>query len=292
MTETDKNRARFMALHLRKNSFVIPNPWDVGSAKMMAALGAEALATTSAGYAFSTGKTSAVGEISRTEALSHAQELVKATHLPVSADLENGYGRDPEEVVKTIEQAIEIGLSGCTIEDTSGDSAAPLYDRSLAIERIAAAVETAKRLDVNFVLTARAENYLFGRRDLDDTLARLKGYEAVGADVLYAPGLPDLATISEVCKSVDKPVNVVAGIGLKGVTFNQLQKAGVKRISIGSALSRVAFGAMVTATNHILQTGSFEDFETAASFSSLDSLIRKADGYRKHWEENKEGWGC
>ncbi len=292
MSTQESRRARFMALHLRENTFFLPNPWDVGSAKMMTALGVEALATTSAGYAFSSGKTSAIGEIEREEALSHAREIVDTTHLPVSADLENGYGREPETVARTIERAIEVGLAGCTIEDTTGDPSDPLYDPSLAVERIAAAVETAKKLDVNFVLTARAENYLFGRPDIDDTLNRLLGYQKVGADVLYAPGLPDLTVIQEVCKTVQRPVNVVAGIGLRGVTFSQLQKAGVRRISAGSSLSRVAFGAMVEATNRILQTGSFEDFSTAATFSGLDSLIRKADTYKEHWEKNDDGWQC
>ncbi|MEH6405486.1 MAG: isocitrate lyase/phosphoenolpyruvate mutase family protein, partial [Sneathiella sp.] len=193
MTNTNKKSARFMALHYREGAFVLPNPWDVGSAKMVTALGAEALATTSAGYAFANGLPSTVGVITREQALSHAKELVDATHLPVSADLENGYGDKPEDVARTVEMAIEIGLAGCAIEDTSANPDKPIYDQSLAIERIAAAVETAKKLDVNFVLTARAENYLFNRPDFDETMERLLGYQAVGADVLYAPGLPDLS---------------------------------------------------------------------------------------------------
>jgi len=278
MLHNNKN-AHFAALHKRPGTFVIPNPWDVGSAKMLTTLGAEALATTSAGYSFAKGVNSSVGTLTRTEVLSHAKEIVDATHLPVSADLENGYGDSPEEVSKTIELAIEIGLAGCTIEDATGDIDNPLYDKSLAIERITAAVETARRLDPNFVLTARAENYLFGRNDLDDTLERLLGYETVGAHVLYAPGLPDVDTIQRVCKTVNTPINVVAGIGLAGVTFGQLQTAGVKRISLGSALSRVAYGAMISTFNKILQTGSFDDFSNAASFSALDSLNRRADQF-------------
>jgi len=275
---TSKIKCRdFAALHKTGNAFFLPNPWDVGSTKMVTALGAVALATTSAGYAFSNGKTSAVGEINREEALAHAEELVNATHLPVSADLENGYGREPEEVAKTIERAIEIGLAGCTIEDTTGDEDKPLYDAGLAIERIAAASEMAKKLDPNFMLTARSENYLFGRPDLEDTLHRLLGYQKVGADVLYAPGLPDLGTIKQVCDEVDRPVNVVAGIGLKGVTLQQLQDCGVVRVSAGSALSRVAFGAMTNAMKAILETGSFASFQEASSFASLDKLIREAD---------------
>lgn len=280
MTDSRTKRSDFAALHKRGFAFFLPNPWDVGSAKMVTALGAEALATTSAGYAFSNGKTSAVGEINREEALTHAEELVNATHLPVSADLENGYGHEPEAVAKTIERAIEIGLAGCTIEDTSGEKENPLYDASLAIERIAAASEVAKKLDPNFMLTARSENYLFGRSDLEDTLSRLLGYQKVGADVLYAPGLPDLGTIKQVCDEVERPVNVVAGIGLKGVTMQQLQDCGVTRVSAGSALSRVAFGAMANAMKEILATGSFASFQEASSFSSLDHLIQAADKKR------------
>ena len=281
MTDMSNKSRDFAALHKRGTAFFLPNPWDVGSTKMVTALGAEALATTSAGYAFSNGKTSAVGEINREEALTHAEELVKATHLPVSADLENGYGKDPEAVAKTIERAIEIGLAGCTIEDTSGEEDNPLYDASLAIERIAAASETARKLDPDFMLTARSENYLFGRSDLDDTLHRLLGYQNVGADVLYAPGLPDLATIKQVCDAVERPVNVVAGIGLKGVTMQELQECGVTRVSAGSALSRVAFGAMTQSMQEILETGSFDSFQKAASFSSLDKLIQKAELVQK-----------
>ncbi len=265
---------KFKALHQRDKAFVLPNPWDVGSAKMLAALGFEALATTSAGFAFSSGKADSIGEISRQEALDHAAEIIAATPLPVSADLENGYGDAPETVAETVRLAAEIGLAGCTIEDTTNDRDNPIYDRSLAIERIAAAAEAVAKLDRPFMLTARAENYLFGRQDFDDTLARLRGYEAVGADVLYAPGLPDLETISEVCRSVSRPVNVVAGIGLPGVTVAELEKAGVRRISAGSALARVAYGAMIDAAVEIHDTGSFASFKSAASFASLGKLIK------------------
>jgi len=267
----------FEALHQQDKTFVLPNPWDVGSAKMLAALGYKALATTSAGYAFSAGKGLAIGDISREEALSHAADIVNATNLPVSADLENGYGDAPEVVAETIRMAADIGLCGCTIEDTTGDPDNPLYDRDFAIERIAAAVEAARSLDRPFMVTARAENYLFGREDLEDTLLRLKGYEAVGADVLYAPGLPDLDAIRTVCSSVSKPVNVVSGIGLPGVTVLELEGAGVRRISAGSALARVAFGAMIEASKDILETGSFSSFKSAASFGSIAKLIKVAD---------------
>ncbi|WP_148301871.1 isocitrate lyase/PEP mutase family protein [Sneathiella glossodoripedis] len=268
---------KFRALHERDGVFILHNPWDVGSAKMLTALGAEALATTSAGYAFAKGLTSAVGLIPREAAIAHAREMVEATHLPVSADLENGYGHRPEDVAETIELAIEAGLAGCTIEDTTGDPDNPIYDRSLAIERIAAGVEAAKKLDENFMLCARAENYLFNRPDFDDTLKRLLGYQAVGADVLYAPGLPDLAAISKLCASVEAPVNVVRGIGLSGVSAKELAMAGVKRISAGSALARVAYGAMLTAVRQSFEEGEFAAFDEAASFSELDRLISEGD---------------
>tara|TARA_R100000005_G_scaffold95806_1_gene78895 strand:- start:25377 stop:26237 length:861 start_codon:yes stop_codon:yes gene_type:complete len=266
----------FKALHQRQKAFILPNPWDAGSAKMLTALGFEALATTSAGYAFSSGKGTAIGEISREEALDHAAGILAATSLPVSADFENGYGHKPEDVAETVRRAAEIGLAGCTIEDTTGDPNNPIYDRGQAIERIAAAAEVVAGLDRPFMLTARAENYLFGRPDFADTLARLQGYEAVGADVLYAPALPDLETIATVCREVSKPVNIVAGIGLPGITIAELEKVGVRRISVGSAFARLAFGAMVSAAREIRETGSFAPFQSAATFASLEKLIRSA----------------
>ncbi|MDF2365930.1 isocitrate lyase/phosphoenolpyruvate mutase family protein [Sneathiella sp.] len=276
-TDICERAEAFKALHLREKAFVLPNPWDTGSTKMLTALGFEALATTSAGFAFSTGKGTSIGEIGREEALDHAAGIIAATPLPVSADLENGYGHSPEEVAETVRLAAEIGLAGCTIEDATGDPDSPIYERAHAIERIAAAAEVVRGLDRPFMLTARAENYLFNRPDFDDTLMRLQCYEMVGADVLYAPALPDLEAIKTVCQEVSKPVNVVAGIGLPGVTIAELEAAGVKRISVGSAFARVAYGAMISAAREILDTGSFAPFQSAASFSSIEALIKSVD---------------
>lgn len=263
----------FAKLHERDRLFILPNPWDVGSAKLLAALGFEALATTSAGYAFSRGKIDWVGETSRDEALIHAAEIVNATNLPVSADFENGFGEDPEAVADTISRAGAIGLAGCTIEDTSGDRHKPIYDRALAIERVEAGVAAARGLGRPFMLTARAENFLHGRQDLDDTLTRLMAFEACGADVLYAPGLPNLSAIKTVCGALTKPVNVVAGIGLDGITIEDLQHAGVKRVSLGSSLARTAIGALLRAARTIAEDGSFEDLRGATSFTEIEQLL-------------------
>jgi 2-methylisocitrate lyase-like PEP mutase family enzyme len=274
--ETERKADLFHTLHERGRIFVLPNPWDVGTAKILAALGFEALATTSAGYAFSRGRIDWVGNVDRDDALAHAREIVQATPLPVSADLENGFGKSPETVAETIRRAAAAGLAGCTIEDTSGEPENPIYDKSLAIERIAAAAEAVAALNRRFVLTARAENYLHNRPDLDDTLARLTGYEAVGANVLYAPGLPDLDSIAKVCSAVSRPVNVVAGIGLAGVTLPELEQAGVRRVSVGSSLARTALGAMLGAAREIRDRGSFTAFESAASFTEIERLLSLA----------------
>ncbi len=275
MTSQLEKAQTFKHLHERNALFVLPNPWDIGSAKMLSGLGFEALATTSAGYAFSQGKLDRIGVMQRDDALQHAQDIVQATNLPVSADLENGYGDAPEEVQNTILAAAKAGLVGCTIEDTTGLKDKPIYDAAFAIERIAAAVEAVASLDFPFTLTARAENYLHGRPDLDDTIARLQGYEKVGADVLYAPGLPDITTIKSVCESVNKPVNVVAGIALRNVSTKQLEQCGVRRVSVGSSLARTAIGSMINASKAILEHGSFDALETAASFNDIEALLER-----------------
>ena len=260
--------AAFRRLH--DSCFVIPNPWDAGSARLLAALGYQALATTSAGFAFALGRNDGPDLVSRAETLENARQIVAATALPVSADLQNGFGDAPEEAARTITLAADAGLVGGSIEDATGDSDTPVYARSHAAERIAAAVEAARALDFPFTLTARAENFLYGRRDLDDTIARLQAFETAGADVLYAPGLRDLDAIRTLCQSLSKPVNVVMGLG-KGValTVDDLAGAGVKRISLGSALSRAALGALLRAAREVAEQGTFTFAEEAASFAEL-----------------------
>jgi len=270
---TPSKAITFQNLHQRDQIFVLPNPWDIGTAKILTALGFEALATTSAGYAFSRGRLDLVGDLDRDEALAHAREIVEATPLPVSADLENGFGHSPEAVAMTVRGAAEVGLVGCTIEDTTGDPAQPIYDKSHAIERIEAGAEVVASLDHPFMLTARAENYLHGYPDFDDTLERLVGYESAGANVLYAPGLPDIDLIRQVCSILSRPVNVVAGIGLKGVTLANLEECGVRRVSTGSSLARTALGAMLSAAREILDEGTFTAFESAAAFAEIKKLL-------------------
>lgn len=231
LTQSEKGAA-FAALHVRTGAFIIPNPWDIGTARLLAHLGFEALATTSAGYAFSMGRRD--GTIGRDETLAHVTALVSATHLPVSADLENGFGDAPETVAETIKLAAATGLVGGSIEDVTGRTGSPLYEIGHAAERIRAAAEVARKLPFRFTLTARAENYLVGRPDLHDTIKRLQAYQEAGADVLYAPGLKTKDDIAAVVGSVDCPVNVI--MGLQGVQLSAatLSALGVKRISVGS----------------------------------------------------------
>ena len=270
MNQNDK-AARFRALHERDGGFVIPNPWDVGTARILATMGFEALATTSAGLAFSLGLPE--GEVSRDRALAHCREIVTATELPVSADLEKGFGDTPQSVADTIRAAAETGLAGCSIEDHTNRRDDPIFEVNLAVERIEAAVEAARGLPRDFVLTARCENFLWERPDLDDTIRRLRAFEAAGADVLYAPGLHDLDTIRTVCESVSKPVNVV--MGMPGATFGveQLAAAGVARISVGSALCRAAFGAFVEAAKEISEAGTFNFADNAIGFAELETFF-------------------
>jgi 2-methylisocitrate lyase-like PEP mutase family enzyme len=255
VSEQIEKFTRFKALHARDNAFVIANPWDAGSARILSSLGYEALATTSAGYAFSVGKRDSFAGLSRDELLSNAAAIVKATDLPVTADLEDGFGAAPDICAETIRLACGIGLVGGSIEDATGNTSAPIYELSAAVERVAAAAE-AKR-ERPFLLTARAENFLWGRPDLKDTITRLQAFSAAGADVLYAPGLPDIEAIRTVCREVDKPVNVVMGLQGKSYTVQELSDAGVSRISVGGSFARAALGALKRAAEEVLEKGTF-----------------------------------
>ena len=263
--------AEFRALHEQDGAFVIPNPWDGGTARILAGLGFRALATTSAGMAFSLGVRE--GEVSRETTLAHCRAIVGATDLPVSADLEKGFGDSPAAVAETIRAAAETGLAGCSIEDYTGDRTNPIYPFDLAVERIKAAVEAARALPNEFVLTARAENLMCGRDDLGDTIRRLQAFEAAGADVLYAPGLRDLESIGTVCAAVGKPVNVV--MGLPGATFGvaELAAAGVKRISVGAALARAAYGAFLAGAREMAEAGTFTFAHGAAGFAEIEAFF-------------------
>jgi len=275
VTTTQSERAqRFRALHDGPKTFVIPNPWDAGTARMLAALGFSALATTSAGYAFSLGRRDGEGMVTRDEVLAHARAIVGATDLPVSADLENCFGDEPATVAETIRMAAAAGLVGGSVEDATGDPGLPIYDHAHAVERVAAAVAAARSLPFPFVLVARAENFLHGRPDLDETLRRLQAFAAAGADVLYAPGLPGLDAIRQVCAAVSpRPVNALAGGKGSGLTVANLAAAGVRRISLGSALSRAAFGAFLRASREILDHGTFTFGDDAAPFAELNGYM-------------------
>jgi 2-methylisocitrate lyase-like PEP mutase family enzyme len=271
MTRDQKYEA-FRALHERAGAFVIPNPWDAGTARILTALGFEALATTSAGCAFSEGYRDSSTALTRDKILANAKAMVEATDLPVSADLENGFGRSPEMCAETIRLASEIGLAGGSIEDASGDPRNPIYGFELAVERVAAAAKTAH--DSRLVLTARAENFLHGRSDLDDTIRRLQAFAEAGADVVYAPGLPGLEAIRKACASVSKPVNVL--MGLKGATFSveELAAAGAKRISVGGAFARAALGAFVRAAQEVKDKGTFTFAADAISHAEVSGWMR------------------
>jgi len=262
---------RFKALHERGGAFILPNPWDAGSARLLASLGFEALATTSAGYAFTKGKQDSFSSLMRSELLDNAAEIVAATDLPVSADLEDGFGPSPQTCAETIRLAVATGLVGGSIEDATGHPASPIYGLSQAVERVHAAAEATH--DLPFILTARAENFLCGKSDLDDTIIRLQAFAAAGAHVLYAPGLPDLESIKLVCASVDKPVNVVMGLGGPTYTVQELRDAGVHRISVGGSFARAALGALMRAAEEVLTAGTFGYIATALPASQLAKLM-------------------
>jgi 2-methylisocitrate lyase-like PEP mutase family enzyme len=265
---------RFRALHAGPGAFVIPNPWDAGTARILAGLGFEALTTTSAGLAFALGRRDGAGVVTRDEALANAKAIADATDLPVAADLENGYGHTPAAAAETIRLAGEMaGLVGGSIEDATGDALHPIYDFQHAVERVAAAVEAARSLPFPFVLVGRSENFLHGRPDLDDTIRRLQAFEAAGAVALYAPGLTKAEDIRTVCTSVSKPVNVVMGLKGASLSVAELAALGVRRISVGSALSRAAIGAFVQAAREIRERGTFAFAETAIPYADVNDLM-------------------
>lgn len=264
----------FQALHQRKQVFVIGNPWDAGSARILTSLKYEALSTTSAGLAFSLGCKDGTAAVSREEALANAKSIVEATNLPVAADLENGYGHAPEDTAHTIRLAAEAGLVGGSIEDATGDASKPIYEFNHAVERIAAAAEAAKALQFPFMLVARAENYLHDRPDLDDTIKRLRAFEKVGAEVLYAPGLTQPEDIRTVCASVTKPVNVLMGLkGAPRLTVQQLGELGVRRISVGSGFSRAALTAFLHAAREVIDDGTFGFADETLYISDLTAMF-------------------
>jgi 2-methylisocitrate lyase-like PEP mutase family enzyme len=270
-TAEEKGRA-FRALHERGGAFVIPNPWDIGSARLLAGLGFEALATTSAGFARSIGKRDY--KIARDDLLRHARELSACVDVPLSGDLENGFGDSPETVAETIRLAAAEGLAGGSIEDSTGNTEAPQYEISHAAERIRAAAEVARALPAPFVLTARAENFFTGKPDLADTIVRLQAYQEAGADVLYAPLLRTAEDIRAVITSVDRPVNVLLG-PKERLTVAELAALGVKRISLGSVLASVATGALLRAAKEMLERGSFTFAADAAPGKEIDDLIAR-----------------
>jgi 2-methylisocitrate lyase-like PEP mutase family enzyme len=275
--DTQSVRAEaFRILHERPGIFAIPNPWDAGSARMLAALGFEALATTSAGFAFSVGRPDAEGAIGRDETLANAGAIVAATSLPVSADLENGFGDEPYTCAESILRAAAAGLVGGSIEDATGHAADPIYSYDRSVERVSAAVKAARSLPFPFVLTARAENLINGRPDLSDTIRRLTAFAEVGADVLYAPGLKTREEIDAVVRAVaPKPVNVVMGLSGPSFSLEALAKLGVKRVSVGSSFARAAYGAFLQAAREVKEKGTFDFARDAVPYAEINAMFRR-----------------
>ncbi len=270
MPSQSEKANQFRSLHQRAGAFVIPNPYDAGTARLLAHLGFEALATTSAGFAFTRGRPD--GGVTREETMEHARLIVDATDLPVSADLEGGFGDAPKETAETIKQAAQAGLVGGSIEDSTGRKDDPIYPHELAVERVRAAVEMARSLPFPFTLTARSENFLWGRPDLADTIRRLQAFQEAGADVLYAPGLKTREEITTLVRAVDRPINVLAGIpGTPDVAA--LTAIGVKRISVGGALARAALGSFLAAAREIKEKGTFGFTETAAPMREINAIF-------------------
>jgi 2-methylisocitrate lyase-like PEP mutase family enzyme len=271
----------FQSLHERSGLFAIPNPWDAGSARLLAMLGFEALATTSGGLAFSIGQPDGEGAVDREQTLENARTIVEATALPVSADLENGYGDDPDTCAETILLAARAGLVGGSIEDATGRAADPIYPLPLAVERIGAAVAAARSLPFPFVLTERAENLIHGRPDLPDTIHRLQAFADAGADVLYAPGLKTREQIDAVVRAVaPKPVNVIMGLAGAALSLDELASLGVKRVSVGSSLARAAYGAFLHAAREVKQQGTFTYARQAIPFAEINAMFKD----RQRWK--------
>jgi 2-methylisocitrate lyase-like PEP mutase family enzyme len=273
MTANQSDKAsRFRALHQGPGAFVIPNPWDAGSARILAGLGFRALATSSGASAGILGRRD--GKVTRDEALAHAHAIVTATDLPVSADLEKGFGDSPEAAAVTIRLAAGVGLVGGSIEDATGNPDRPLYDIGHATERVAAAVQAARALPFAFTLTARAENFLRGNPDLDDTIKRLRAFEQAGADVLFAPGLPDLAAVRTVCAALSKPFNFMVGIKGKSFTVAELEAAGVRRISLATSLYRAALSGLLNAAREVKDKGTFGYLDSSVATPELNGFMQ------------------
>lgn len=274
MTSTQAEKARrFRDLHERAGYFIIPNPWDGMSARALEGLGFEALATSSGAIAGTLGRRDL--QISREESLANARVIIESSDLPVSADLENGFADDPAGVAETIARAAEVGLVGGSIEDTTGNRETPFYAFDLAVERVAAAVEVARKLPFPFLVTARAQNFVRGNPDLDDTIARLRAFEKVGADVLFAPGLPDLEAVRAVCQAVSKPVNYMQGIPGRSFSAADLGAAGVKRISLATSLYRTAMAAVIDAATEARDRGTFSYIDAAVGERDVNRFLPK-----------------
>jgi 2-methylisocitrate lyase-like PEP mutase family enzyme len=271
MTQSEK-AARFVALHKGPRAFVIANAWDAGSARILAGLGFDALATSSGAQAGTMGRRD--GRVTRDEALEHCRAICAATDLPVSADLEKGFGDAPEDAAETIRRAAAVGLVGGSIEDSTGRKEHPLYDATLAAERVEAAVKAAHALPFPFLLTARAEGFLHGPADLDEIIRRLQAFEKAGADVLFAPALPDLAAVRAVCSAVKKPVNFMVGIPGKSFTFAELEAAGVRRVSLAASLYRAAMGALIEAAREVREKGTFDYLTRIAGSKEVGGFMR------------------
>ncbi len=268
---TTSKADQFRALHLKPGIFIIPNPWDAGSAKVLAGLGFQALATSSSAAAAVMGRRD--GTLSRDEAIAHSRAIVDAVDIPVAGDLENGFGDRPEDAAETIRRAAAAGLAGGSIEDSPSDRTAPVYDLDHAAARVEAAAAAARESGSGFVLTARAENFIRGRRDLADTITRLQAYERAGADVLFAPGLPDLDAVRAVCTAVSRPVNFMAGIRGASFTVAQLEDAGVKRISVAGSLYRASVQGLLDAAREIQACGTFEYVERIVTTPELNKYL-------------------